>query len=78
MAKTILELIIEYLNQQKTFGKSEVKRKDIYTVCEYVLGIDAIFSGKALSRHVMQTAAEAVGGTYVVPAKGNARVVFAQ
>ena len=74
--KTLLQFIIDYLLQQKSYGRKSVRRGTVYTVSEFQFGVDAIFSGKALTRGLMSEAATAVGGVYVPGKNGNSKVVF--
>jgi len=66
---------LEVTIQKKSSGNSQVFRTSIYDVLEYCFGRDAIFSGKAITRKLMEEIANAVGGTYIYD-KGRARIVF--
>jgi len=74
--KTLLQSIIDYLNKQKSYGKKVVRRTSIYDVMEDRFGIAAIFSGKALTRGLMNDAATAVGAVYIPGRNGNSKIVF--
>jgi hypothetical protein len=71
----LLQEIINYLQRQKAMGKKTVYRTIVYAVMEDRVGADAIGTGIAMSRSVMNTAAQATGGTYVSD-NGRARVEF--
>jgi hypothetical protein len=61
--------------RKKSSGDSQVFRTCMYDVLEDCFGRDAIFSGKAITRKLMEEIANAVGGTYIYD-KGRARIVF--
>lgn len=71
----LLTEIINYLQRQKNMGKKTVYRTIVYAVMEDRLGAEAIGTGIAMSRDVMNTAATIVGGRYV-NSEGRARVEF--
>ena len=50
---------------KKNLGKPKVFRTSIYDIIEYNFGADTIFSGKAITRQIMEDVANAVGGVYV-------------
>jgi len=76
MSKSVLlQEIINYLQRQKAMGKKTVYRTIVYAVMEDRVGAQAIGTGKAMSKAVMLSAAEATGGVYLSD-EGRARVEF--
>ena len=76
MSKSVLlQEIINYLQRQKAMGKKTVYRTIVYAVMEDRVGAEAIGTGIAITRDVMNTAATVVGGRYIND-EGRARVVF--
>jgi hypothetical protein len=76
MSKSILlSEIINYLQRQKSMGKKIVYRTIVYAVMEDRVGANAIGTGIAMTRNVMDLAAKATGGTYISDA-GRARIVY--
>jgi glycogen debranching enzyme len=73
--KDLFDKILEIARLKKSLGESKVFRTSIYDILEYYFGRDAIFSGKALTRKLMEDVASAIGGTYIYD-KGRARIVF--
>ena len=73
--KELFAKVLEITLLKKSLGDSGVFRASIYDIIEYLFGRDAIFSGKALTRKLMEDVANAVGGTYIYD-KGRARIVF--
>ena len=76
MSKSVLLTeIVNYLQRQKALGKKTVYRTIVYAVMEDRVGAQAIGTGIAMSRDVMNTAATIAGGRYIND-EGRARIVF--
>lgn len=73
---TLLASLINYLSAQKGRGRKSVHRTAIYAVMEDRHGTSSIFSGKALTRGLLEDAARAVGGAYFPAKNGTSKVVF--
>lgn len=71
----LLQEIINYLQRQKAMGKKKVYRTVIYAVMEDRVGADAIGTGIAMTKDLLESAAMATGGIYVSD-EGRARVLF--
>jgi hypothetical protein len=72
----LLASLINYLSGLKAKGRKSVYRTAIYAVMEDRHGTSSIFSGKALTRGLLEDAARAVGGLYLPAKNGNSKVVF--
>jgi hypothetical protein len=72
---TLLQEIINYLQRQKGMGKKVVYRTVIYAVMEDRVGAEAIGTGIAMSKAVMEEAARSTGGIYLSD-EGRARVLY--
>jgi hypothetical protein len=76
MSKSVLlQEIINYLKRQRSMGKSVVYRTVIYAVLEDRVGAEAIGTGRAMTKSLMETAAREAGAIYLSE-EGRARVLW--
>jgi hypothetical protein len=72
---TLFQTVLQIALHKKNMGKSKVFRTTIYDIVEFMYGKDSMFSGKAITRQLMDDVASAVGGTYV-KGEGSAHIKF--
>jgi hypothetical protein len=77
MSKTTLfQEVLKIALHKKQMGQTKVFRTTIYDIVEYLYGKDSMFSGKAITRKLMEDVATAVGGQYLPGHGGSSHIKF--
>lgn len=73
---TLFQEVLKIALHKKQMGKPQVFRTTIYDIIEYLYGKDSMFSGKAITRKLMEDVATAVGGVYLPGKAGSSQIKF--